>query len=126
MGARASIFADVEDVEELPGEGELDLAGFKPTPKAARPKPEKAVIREVAARTGFTSREPAAVPAQPDPASARRLGGRRYVTGRTHQLNLKVRPADAERLAAIADAQGWVLGEALQHALDSLEEKLKG
>lgn len=46
---------------------------------------------------------------------------RRRRTGRTAQLNLKVRPETIEAFYALADRQGWGLGEAFEHALRALE-----
>lgn len=115
---RASMFGEIED--DLP-----DLSTFQPTPKATRPKPEKAAIREVAARAGFTSREPSvAAPAQPDPAPPRVQ--RRHTTGRNRQLNLKVTDEALGRFYALAEREGWVLGQAFEEAVAALEVKLSG
>jgi hypothetical protein len=42
---------------------------------------------------------------------------RRRRTGRSAQLNLKCRPETIEQFYAIADANGWVLGEAFEKAV---------
>lgn len=51
---------------------------------------------------------------------ARRLG-----TGRNAQFNIKADPAVIERFTKIADAQGWVFGEAFKHAVELLDEYYK-
>lgn len=50
---------------------------------------------------------------------------RRRRTGRTAQLNLKVRPETIEAFYALADRQGWGLGEAFEHALRALEAEAR-
>ena len=112
---RASMFATVE--EDLP-----DLSAFKPTPRAERPKPEKAAIRDVAAKAGFTSREPTPTLAQTDPVARR--SQRRHITGRNRQLNLKVTEDALGRFYALAEREGWVLGETFEAAVTALEAKL--
>ena len=80
-------------------------------------------IAEAAAKTNFKSREakPAAVPA-PVPVTAPTKPVRRHRTGRSAQLNLKVRPDTIEKFYAVADANGWVLGEAFERAVALLEQ----
>lgn len=114
MAERASIFDQADD---------LDVSEFQTKP-AARPKPDKAAIKATAESRGFRSREPVAVePPANLTAPARQ---RRHVTGRNKQLNLKVTDDSLQRFYAIADAKGWVLGEAFEHAIGALERELKG
>lgn len=47
----------------------------------------------------------------------------RRVTGRNVQINIKAKQETVDRLMAIADRRGWVLGEVLEHALAALEAK---
>ncbi|RAI54662.1 stability/partitioning determinant [Roseicella frigidaeris] len=106
-------------------EEELDISGFAPKPPA-RPEQVKAVAEEA----GFRSRgpSPARVPASPPTppeAPAGRREQRRYRTGRNQQLNLKVRAEDAATFYAIADAQGWVLGDAFARAIAALTRELQ-
>ncbi len=109
---RASMFAD----------DDLDLSEFHPTAKAAdRPKISKEGIRRSATERGFTSREPSIDP--PIPAPARQ---RRYTTGRNRQLNLKVTEAALQRFYALADREGWVLGEAFEKAVNALAAQISG
>ena len=98
MTGRAGVFDD-------------DLGDFQPKP--ASPSEQ---VRGVAEQAGFRSREPLP-PAEPRPI-------RRYRTGRNQQLNLKVRAEDAAAFYAIADAQGWVLGETFAHAITALQQKI--
>jgi hypothetical protein len=76
--------------------------------------------RRVAAAAGFKSREPQLAPEE-------RVGGvanvRRRRTGRNAQFNLKSRPETIEAFCAIADRQGWGLGETLEHAVAALEDR---
>ncbi len=45
-------------------------------------------------------------------------------TGRNVQFNIKATTETIERFARLSDAQGWVFGETLMHALDALEARL--
>ena len=89
-----------------------DLSDFKPR-SAPRPAAPRETIRRAAEEGGFPSREPL----KPAPKAQRRR-----ITGRTHQINIKATQETVERLNAIADQRGWVLGEVLEHALAALEE----
>lgn len=91
-----------------------------PKPAAARPKREEAV--KVAEAAGFRSREAKPSPA-PAPGGAGQGTQRRRRTGRNAQFNLKARPETIEAYCAIADAQGWGLGETLERAVELLEAK---
>jgi hypothetical protein len=104
-GDRASVFgADDGD----------DLSDFRP-----QPRPE--AVRSVAEQAGFRSREPASDP-EPTPSMPREI--RRYRTGRNQQLNLKVKAEDAATFYALADQQGWVLGETFAHAIAALKREI--
>ena len=103
--------------------GGLDLTDFAPAP-AARPKPEPALARAVAAQTGFQSREagegrgeaPKATPEAAQPVRRRR-------TGRNAQFNLKAKPETISAFCAVADDNGWGLGETLEYAVALLERE---
>lgn len=114
------------------------LEDFDPadwTPRKPRPpadRPAEAATRKAAAAAGFRSREPQPAPemeaaaesesaptGQAGPGQGRGLRRRR--TGRTAQLNLKVRPETIQAFYAIADREGWGLGETFEHALAALE-----
>ena len=107
---RAGVFDDDEDA--------LDVSSFAPKP--ATPlgvsSDQVRVVSEVA---NFRSRDPA-----PLPAPAEKRPPRRYRTGRNVQLNVKARAEVIETFYAIADAQGWVLGEAFEKAVAALEREL--
>jgi hypothetical protein len=118
---RSSIFEDSE---------ELDVSGF--APKAA-PEPNVLPaerVRAVAEASRFPSREArVAPPAEPippaEPAPLRRAP-RRHRTGRTQQFNARTTPETVEAFYAIADRQGWLVGETLEHALAALKRELEG
>ena len=118
-------------------EDDLDISGFAPKPPARAEQ-----VKAVAEQAGFRSRGPVpprVPPAAPTerPATSRtppvepgampdaRREQRRHRTGRNQQLNLKVRAQDAEAFYAIADAQGWVLGDVFARAVAALEQKLQ-
>lgn len=110
MSERASIFDD-----------DLDLSAFDARPpKAGMPKPDKEGLRAVAEARGFPSREAVAAPPPVEPVLQRR-----YRTGRNRQLNLKVTDEALRRFYAVADAQGLVLGQVFEQAVEALEAKLK-
>ena len=73
------------------------------------PSPEE--VRAVAQGTAFTSRE-----------------GRRkphtYRTGRTSAFTVKTTPETVDTLYAIAEGQGWKIGETFEKAVAALTEKL--
>lgn len=71
-------------------------------------RPSRAQIDRLAKDTGFVSRE-------------RPRMGRRLLTGRNRQLNLKVRDSDVDRFYKIADEERITLGEVFERALDALE-----
>lgn len=50
---------------------------------------------------------------------------RRRRTGRNAQINLKARPETIEAFTAIADRQGWGLGETLEKAVDLLRREFE-
>jgi hypothetical protein len=102
---RASIF-DGDDFDVS------DLTTSPSARPAARARPEE--VRRVAESQDFRSRE-----------SGQPGRQRRYRTGRNMQLNMKVRPETLERFNRLCDEQGWVQGEALEHALDALERELR-
>ena len=113
MTNRASIFDEGADQD-------LDLTGFEP--KKARPprpaeSPEK--VRALSEANHFPSRAPAR-PQPPGNTTLRR--GRR--TGRNMQLNIKATQDTVDLFYRLSDAQGWVLGETLERALEALEREL--
>jgi hypothetical protein len=114
MNNRPSLgFGDDED-KAAPAAAVLDLSDFQPRAVA---RPDKAQTAQAAEKANFKSREAKTPPAPVVRASRQRR------TGRSSQLNLKVRPDTIEAFYAIADAQGWVLGEAFEKAVSLLEKE---
>jgi hypothetical protein len=112
---RSSIFEDADD---------LDVSGF--TPKSA-PQPDAMppeLVRAVAETSRFPSREAkASQPAGPAPT---KHVPRRHRTGRTQQFNCRTTQACFDGMYEIADQQGWLVGETLEHALAALRRELAG
>jgi hypothetical protein len=114
-GKRASIF----DAEE-----ELDVSDFVPK-RAVEPavrKDNKDKVKAVAEAAHFPSREPQQDAKSP---TTTKREPRRYRTGRNIQLNIKARADAIDAFYTIADRQGWVLGEAFEHAVDALKRDIE-
>lgn len=91
---------------------DFDPSEWNPDPKkTANDRPKAEETQAAADAAGFKSREPA------DTKPAKKRQQRRHTTGRNVQFNMKARQEDIDAFYAIADANGWVLGEALQHAV---------
>ena len=105
MGARPSLGFENELDKFDPAEWGREAAASRP--------PAEATLRAAGA-AGFRSREPEA------PAPAKMVRRRR--TGRNAQFNIKARPETIAAFAAVADAQGWGLGETLEHAVALLKK----
>lgn len=128
MGERAKLFED----------DDLDLSAFTPKegPRPDAPDPEK--VREVAEAANFHSREPkeakpkaarpaAAVrPAAPAEPEAPKRKPRYHRTGRTVQFNCRTTQECSDGMYAIADQQGWLVGETLERAYAALRRELEG
>nr|WP_281721911.1 hypothetical protein [Nitrosomonas nitrosa] len=71
---------------------------------------------------GFRSREPKPAPVPAESGAGQGSAPRRRRTGRNAQFNLKARPETIEAFVAIADRQGWGLGETLEKAVELLEK----
>jgi len=99
--------------DELDSFNPADWAPKQKKKPTDRPRPE--VSRKAAQAAGFQSREPA----KPKPASTQR----RRRTGRNAQFNIKAKPETIEAFCAVADGQGWGLGETLEYAVALLEEQ---
>lgn len=113
---------------------EIDPTEWKNEPKAVevKPKPPREEIRKVAHKTGFKSREATPVPASAPPPppvqtvaiAPQNLRERRiYRTGRSEQLNLKVRSEDKAAFYEICDQNHWVQGETFQRAIEALRRE---
>jgi hypothetical protein len=110
-GKRVSVFDS---------ENELDVSGFAPKP-AQQPTLQKDQVAAVAEAAHFHSREP---PRPSKIAAESKREPRRYRTGRNIQLNIKARAETIEAFYSIADRQGWVLGEAFEHAIEALKRDI--
>jgi len=113
-GERASAFED---------DGEIDLTGFAPKTTRSDGGAPAESIKAIAEKTRFRERD---VPAAPSVAAAGEgpRVPRRYRTGRNRQINIKASDETIRALYAIADAEGWVLGETLERALQALQREL--
>jgi hypothetical protein len=109
-GKRASVFDTETD---------LDVSGFSPK-EVVTPTAPLDQVRAVSEAAKFQSRER---PREIRPVPPRREP-RRYRTGRNIQLNIKARADAIEAFYAIADRQGWVLGETFERAVAALEREL--
>ncbi|WP_085787597.1 hypothetical protein [Ketogulonicigenium robustum] len=96
------------------GDALNDLSSFAPAPKIA---PKDRSTEQAAEASGFVSREPKSPPVS-KPQRRRR-------TGRNAQFNIKATPETIESFYRIADANGWGLGETLEHAVALLEQLKK-
>lgn len=95
-----------------------------PAPQPRKPKLPKEEAERIARQQGFAqgpAKESALVPTS---ASAPRRG-RRRVTGRTHQINIKTTEAAIEQFYKLADEMRAPLGEVLEQALEALEKARK-
>jgi hypothetical protein len=81
------------------------------------------LVRVVAEASRFPSREPkAASPANAAPLARR--PPRIHRAGSTMQFNARTTPQTVEALYAIADQQGWLVGETLERALAALRREV--
>jgi hypothetical protein len=87
-------------------------------------------VKAISESASFVSREPIQAPretAAPAPVARQAQREpitrepRRHRTGRNIQLNIKARAETIDRFYALADRNGWVLGEAFEHAIAALE-----
>ena len=95
--------------------GDLDVSGFAPKNGQRLNEVSPDLVRAVSEAAQFPSRE--AIPRRPP---------RIYRTGRTMQFNARATPETVEAFYAIADKQGWLVSEALEHALAALKRELAG
>src|SRR6266478_4934344 len=101
------------------GDDALNLDRFKPKPAGTSDRPGPQDLRDIAERTKFVSREGKG--SSPSPAPLLHRGPRR--TGRTATVTLKTTPDCSNRFYALAQAQGWLVGETFERALDALERE---
>ena len=115
-GERASIFA---------GEDSLDVSAFAPKAVHELNGASAELVRGIAEASRFPSRE-AKVNSPAAAQAPMRRPPRIHRTGRTMQFNARTTPQTVEALYAIADRQGWLIGETLEHALAALQRELAG
>ena len=99
----------------------LNLDRFKPKPPhvADRPSPED--LRGIAERTKFVSREGQGTQ---QPAKVPLLRRGQHRTGRSATVTLKTTPDASNRFYALAEAHGWLIGEAFERAVTALEREI--
>lgn len=98
-----------------------DLTDFAAKPAASEAKkPAPAALDAVAEVHGFPSRQ---APSSPKAAATSKRKGRRYVTGRNQQLNIKATAETVDQFYRLADTRRAPLGEILRLALDALERE---
>lgn len=106
-----------------------DLSDFAAPRPLARPRPPAEEVRKVAEANGFVARTPPArVRSKPEPAPppiARRYRPMRQRTNRNLQLNLKVDPDTLARFNALAEREGWNLGDTFVQLLDAYDAQRK-
>ena len=111
---RASIFDDEPNED-------LDLSGFEPKKtKPVQPAETPEKVRALAEANNFPSRAPAKPKPQASGAAASRTAhSRATFSSMSRQPR---RPWTSS--TGFPTAQGWVLGETLEHALQALEREL--
>lgn len=100
---------------------------FRPESAGSTAPVSVATLTQVAAASGFQSREPHASGSQRTSLVGEgrsRRPRRIYRTGRNMPINIKARPHEVDKFNWICTQQNWVQGVTLQNALLALEEKL--
>lgn len=100
----------------------------KPQPAAPQPAPQAPPAPQPAPQAPPAQQaqvQPAPQPVPQAQAASPIQTLRRRRTGRNVQINIKASAATIEALYAIADAEGWVLGETLEHAIAALKAQLE-
>jgi predicted TIM-barrel fold metal-dependent hydrolase len=93
-----------------------------PQPQPRKPKLPKEEAERIAQQHGFAQGAPKEPAPAPAPAPRR---GRRRITGRIHQINVKTTEAAIEKFYRIAEEMRAPLGEVLEQALEALEKARK-
>ena len=91
-------------------------------PQPRKPKLPKEEAERILRQEGFSQGMPKESASAPAPAVTR---GRRRVTGRIHQINVKTTEAAIEQFYRIAEEMRAPLGEVLEQALEALEKARK-
>ena len=103
-----------------------DLTPTRFTVPPARPLQDTAApaeeVRRVAQSAGFPSREAISLPS--DSSTHQTRPNRAYRTGRSVQLNMKVRPIDRDAFYQLCTEQSWVQGYTFQRAIEALRREV--
>jgi predicted TIM-barrel fold metal-dependent hydrolase len=102
------------------GEDDDEDQAPAPQPQPRKPKLTKEEAERIAQQQGFSQ----GAPKEQVPAPAPRRG-RRRITGRIHQINIKTTEAAIEQFYRIAEEMRAPLGEVLEQALEALEKARK-
>ena len=86
----------------------LDVSDFAPRSPNGPSSPE--IVRDLGESEGFRNR-----------GGTRRHWSRR--TGRTAQLNVKLKPETRNEIYAIADANRWGVGETIERLLEAFHDR---
>jgi hypothetical protein len=100
--------------------GDIDLSEFTPAAHVKKkPKPPREKVKAVSEAARFPSREaPAPVP---EPLKRK---PRYHKTGRTASLSCRLMPAVVDKIYAIADREGWLVGQTIELGIEALEREL--
>lgn len=112
---RASIFASADA---------LDVSAFAPKTAQELNGASAEFVRGIAEASRFPSREAKANSTAEASGTPVKRPPRIHRTGRTMQFNARTTPQVVNALYAIADQQGWLVGETLEHALAALQREL--
>jgi hypothetical protein len=104
------------------GEDDEDDQAPAPQRQPRKPKLPKEEAERILRQEGFSQGMPKESVPAPAPAAKR---GRRRITGRTHQINVKTTEAAIEQFYRIAEEMRAPLGEVLEQALEALEKARK-
>jgi hypothetical protein len=99
---------------------DFDVSEFKPAKVKKEPSAPRPEVKKAAEAAGFRSRESKVIALPEKPAT---VAQRRRRTGRNAQLNLKAKPETIAAFTAIADKNGWGLGETLERAVELLKQQ---
>jgi len=99
---------------------DLDLSEFTPTADIKKkPKPGREKVKAISEAAQFPSRE-----AKPPVSEPLKRKPRYHKTGRTASLSCRLMPAVVEKIYAIADREGWLVGETIERGIEALEREL--
>ena len=92
---------------------QIDPNAWTPKPPTNDPKPEPQAVREIAQRSGFTSRQPAKAAPKAEPVG---------------QINIRAKQSVIDDFHALGQAQEpkWPSGYVLERALAALKRELAG